>query len=87
MTWAGTRSAVFERMCSTPAATSASWRLRRSSGPPGVEEVARHEVEEVLPRALGAPVAEARELLLEVLVVPALDEGDDLVLVARAPAR
>ena len=34
MTWAGTRSAVFERMCSTPAATSASWRLRRSSGPP-----------------------------------------------------
>ena len=35
----------------------------------GVEEVARHEVQEVLPRALGAPVAEARELLLEVLVV------------------
>ena len=34
MTWAGTRRAVFERMCSTPAATSAAWRLRRSSGPP-----------------------------------------------------
>ena len=44
----------------------------------GVEEVAGHEVQEVLPRALGAPVAKARELLLEVLVVAALDEGHEL---------
>ena len=63
MTWAGTRSAVFERMCSTPAARSASWRLRAQLRAAGVEEVARDEVEEVLPRALGAPVAEALELL------------------------
>ena len=50
----------------------------------GVEEVAGHEVQEVLPRALGAPVAKARELLLEVLVVAALDEGHELVSRSRA---
>ena len=51
-----------------------------------VEEVAGHEVQEVLPRSLGALVAKARELLLEVLMVPALDEGHELALVlARQP--
>ena len=55
--------------------------LAAQLGAPGVEEVAGHEVQEVLPRALGAPVAKARELLLEVLVLPALDEGDELALV------
>jgi hypothetical protein len=60
--------------------------LAAQLGAAGIEEVAGHEVQEVLPRALGAPVAEARELLLEVLVLPALDEGDELALVlARQP--
>ena len=52
-----------------------------------VEEVTRHEVQEVLPRALRAPLAKARQLLLEVLVLAALDEGDELVLARARQAR
>src|SRR6266540_7087492 len=53
----------------------------------GVEEVAGHEVQEVLPRAVRAPLAEARELLAEVLDIAALDELDQLVLALARQAR
>ena len=57
---AGTRSAVVLRMWVTPSACSASRRSALPARSLGGEVDAGHEVQEVLPRPLRAPLAEAR---------------------------
>ena len=70
-----------------PTARSSSERAPRAPRPLRLEVVARREVEEVLPRAVGAPVAERGELGAQVVGPVALDPRGDLVLAPAGGAR
>ena len=81
MTWAGTRSAVVLRRCMMPAACSVARRSARALRAARVAVLPRDEVQEVLPRALRASLAERGELLAQDVVLGhRLDERDELVL-------
>ena len=83
MTCAETRSAVREERWVTPTACSSRARRSCSAAPVRLEVVARAEVQEVLPRALGAALAQRLQLLAQVLGAGRLHPVEDLLL-ARA---